>query len=345
MKKAIEQQWNNSLQRPITRYGIPAVILFVTLLIYIRYGAVSISGYDLLHFNLSDIQQAVLLKIRIPRAIGAMLIGGMLAISGAGLQGLFRNPLVDAGIIGVTTGASFAAVCIISLSALLPVFWRELFGIYLLPFFAFIGSLLVCFAVYLFGKQYGTTNIALLILAGIALNAILGALTGLVIYFSDDTALRSFTFWSMGELGGLNWNKLFIIAPIASITFLYFFKNTRILDVLSLGENEAFHLGVNLQRKNREIILFSALAVGAAVAFCGAIGFVGLVVPHIVRTAFGSSHQRVIPLSILLGALLLLWADLLARTVVQPAELPIGIITSVIGGPFFMFLLIQYKRK
>lgn len=332
-------------KRSLRSWSIPVGLLLVTFIVYVQFGAIYINGLDVIRFNLTDMEQAVLFNIRIPRAIGAFFIGGMLAVAGAGLQGLFRNPLVDAGIIGVTTGASFAAVCVISLSAFLPVFWQDMLGVYLLPFFAFLGSLFVCYAVYVFGKQYGSTNVAMLILAGIAINAILGALTGLVIYFSDDTAIRSFTFWSMGELAGISWSKLTIIIPIALVSFWYFLKHVKILDVLSLGENEAFHLGVNLSRKNKEIILFSALAVGAAVAFCGAIGFVGLVVPHIVRTAFGASHQRVIPISIVLGGLLLMWGDLFARTIVQPSELPIGIITSVIGGPFFMYLLIQYKRK
>ncbi|MCC5916772.1 MAG: iron ABC transporter permease [Cryomorphaceae bacterium] len=317
------------------------MIAFISL----QVGAMHIQPGRLLTGQLSDLERGVLLNIRLPRTIGAMIVGAMLAVSGAALQGLFRNPLVDAGIIGITTGATFSAVLVIAFSTLFPVVLQKILGYYLLPFFAFSGSVGVCYAIYHFSKRFGKTDISMLILAGIAFNAIFSALTGLVIYFSDDAAIRTFTFWSMGDVGGISWEKLLFMLPVFVLTLRYFHRIQHTLDVLSLGESEAGHLGISLKLTNRNIIIASAMCVGVSVAFCGSIGFVGLVVPHIIRTIFGPAHRFVIPMSVLGGAILLLLADIFARTIVMPSELPIGIITSVIGGPFFMYLLFKHKRR
>jgi iron complex transport system permease protein len=327
---------------PKLSWFFPLTLSFVFLL-SMQIGAVQTSIMDF--FTGTALQKSVLWELRLPRSIGAMLVGAMLAVSGAALQGIFRNPLIDAGIIGVTTGASFSAVMVLALGFAFPAAIQQLLGIYILPVFAFIGSLLVCLVIYRFSKRWGKTDIHLLILAGIALNAIFGALTGFIIYLSDDIAIRSFTFWSMGDLGGVTWKKLMILFPLAIFSMFFFFSKVKSLDALSLGDSTAFSLGLHPDKINKSIIFVSALCVGVAVAFCGAIGFIGLVVPHIIRTWFGPSHRLVIPLSIWGGAILLLLADVFARTLIQPAELPIGIITSVVGGPFFLYLLFKNKKQ
>ncbi|BDD08440.1 hemin ABC transporter permease [Fulvitalea axinellae] len=287
----------------------------------------------------------VLLDIRVPRVLLAAIVGASLGVSGAALQGLFRNPLVEPGLIGVSSGAALAAVVVIVFGASLPPFWAEIAGTYLLPLFAFGGGLAVTLAAYRFGKQNGQTNIALLILSGIAFNALAGALIGLVIYHADDEALRNYTFWSMGDLSGASGKRLLLCLPFIVAPSLVILRSRKALNAIALGEKEAYHLGVNVERVKRTVIVCAAMAVGASVALTGMIGFVGLVVPHIIRTAFGPDHKIVLPASLPGGALLLIGADMAARTVVSPAELPIGIVTSLLGAPFFIYLLMKTKKK
>jgi iron complex transport system permease protein len=290
-------------------------------------------------------QEIVLLSIRLPRIVLAVLIGGALGVAGASLQGLFRNPLVEPGLIGVSSGAALFSVTVIVFGAGLSSFLPLLPLIWLLPVFAFIGGLLVTLITYSLSQREGRTDITVLILAGVAINALAGALIGLVIFYADDTALRTFTFWSLGDLGGASWQKIgfsipLMILPAVGLTFFY-----RQLNAIALGEAEAWHMGVNVERVKYGIVILSALAVGTSVAMAGMIGFIGLVVPHMLRTAFGPDHALVLPGSILAGASLLMLADLIARTVVSPSELPIGIVTALIGTPFFIWLLLNSKKK
>ncbi|GAB2627222.1 FecCD family ABC transporter permease [Belliella aquatica] len=288
-------------------------------------------------------QSQVLLNIRFPRILMGILIGGGLGLAGAALQGLFRNPLVEPGLIGVSSGGAFFAVVFIvfgaGLTALSPLF--SLIG---LPLFAFLGGLLVTLLVYNISSHSGKTDISVLILAGVAINALMGALIGLVLFYADDAALRNFTFWSLGDLGGSNWSKLgiatiLIIPALAMIMRLY-----PQLNAMALGEREAYHMGVNVQYVKYVLFLSSALIVGTAVSLSGTIGFVGLVVPHLIRLGFGADHRLVLPGSFLLGAILLSTADLFARNLVRPAELPIGIITALLGAPFFIYLIVNFKK-
>ncbi|MEX2564913.1 MAG: iron ABC transporter permease [Cyclobacteriaceae bacterium] len=285
----------------------------------------------------------VLLQIRFPRILLAMLVGGGLGVSGAALQGLFRNPLVEPGLIGVSSGGALFAVIFIVFGASFP--WlTNLFGNFSLPLFAFIGGLINVMLVYEMANYGGKTDISLLILAGVALTALSSALIGLAIFYADEAALRNFTFWSLGDVGGANWDKvkiaiLLILAPSFWIMFQY-----RNLNALSLGENEAFHMGVDVQRVKYIVLFMSALVVGVGVSMTGTIGFVGLIVPHLIRLSFGADHRLVLPGAFLLGACLLNASDLLARTIVMPAELPIGIITAIIGSPFFIWLIINVKK-
>lgn len=290
------------------------------------------------------VQQAnVLLQIRMPRVLMGVLVGGGLGIAGAALQGMFRNPLVEPGLIGVSSGSALFAVIFMVLVPMTPTLgWIRPIG---LPIFAFAGGLIAVLAVYRLSKSQGKTDAATLILAGVAINALAGALIGLVLFFADDSALRSFTFWSLGDLAGATWAKIPVSLVLIAFPSLMLLFNYRNLNALALGEQEAFHMGVNVQRVKLQLLVFSALIVGAGVSMVGMIGFVGLVVPHLIRILFGADHRLVLPGSFLLGALLLNFADLIARVIVIPAEMPIGVITALIGAPFFIWLIFNLNKS
>jgi iron complex transport system permease protein len=301
----------------------------------------NIVGLNLGEFTVAEAN--VLMGIRLPRILMGILIGGGLGLAGAALQGLFRNPLVEPGLIGVSSGGAFFAVVFIvfgaSLTSITPLF--SLIG---LPLFAFLGGLLVTLLVYNISSYSGKTDISVLILAGVAINALMGALIGLVLFYADDAALRNFTFWSLGDLGGSNWSKLGIAAVLILPALTFIMRLFPQLNAMALGEREAYHMGVNIQYVKYVLFLASALIVGTAVSMSGTIGFVGLVVPHLIRLGFGADHRLVLPGSFLLGAILLSAADLLARNLVRPAELPIGIITALLGAPFFIYLIVNFKK-
>lgn len=296
---------------------------------------ISFAGFSLQESN-------VLLQIRMPRILLAILVGGGLGVTGAALQGLFRNPLVEPGLIGVSSGGALFAVIFIVFGSSVP--FLVYFGGMGLPLFAFIGGLINTLLVYKMGNSAGKTDISLLILAGVALNALSGALIGLVIFYADDAALRNFTFWSLGDVGGANWNKVGISLLLISGPSSLVISQYKNLNALSIGENEAFHMGVDVQKVKYILLFSSAMIVGTAVSLTGTIGFVGLIVPHLIRMMFGADHRLVLPGSFLLGACLLTFADLLARTIVMPSEMPIGIITAIIGAPFFIWLIINVKK-
>ncbi len=284
-------------------------------------------------------QQAVLLTIRAPRILLGVLVGAGLAASGAALQGLFRNPLADPGLIGVSSGAALAAVAVIVLGVPPLALASGGLGLYALPLAAFGGGLLATLLVAWLANHGGYAQLGTLLLAGIAINALAGAGTGLLTYLADDEQLRTLTFWSLGSLGGATWREVAAIAPPIGFALALIAWRARVLNALLLGDREAGHLGFAVERTKRILIVAAALAVGSAVAVAGIIGFVGLVVPHLLRLAQGPDHRFLLPGSALLGAALLVCADLLARTVVVPSELPIGIVTALLGGPFFLWLL------
>ncbi|MEN5082094.1 iron ABC transporter permease [Bosea sp. TWI1241] len=286
----------------------------------------------------------VVLNIRMPRLLLGALVGAALAISGALMQGLFRNPLADPGLVGVSAGAGLAAAATIVLGDRLLAGMALKLPFAALPFGAFFGGLVSTLALYLIATRNGRTSVATMLLAGVALGALAGSLTGLLAYLSDDRQLRDLTFWSMGSLGGASWTKLSAVAPIVlplviAVPFL-----ARGLNALMLGEAEAYHLGIPVQRIKAIAIVLVALSVGASVAAAGVIGFVGIVVPHLIRLSVGPDHRLLLPLSALGGAALLVGADIVARLVVAPAELPIGIVTAFIGAPFFLWLLLRRGR-
>jgi len=332
-------------------------LLALSIVFSLMVGAVSISplqvvsilanrlGLGFLSENYNETQQVVLETIRAPRVFLGAFIGASLAVSGATMQGFFRNPLADPALIGISSGAALAAVSVIVLGGTYFSGFMLKFGFYALPVAAFIGGLITTSIVYYFSKGSGKTMVATMLLVGIAINAIAGAATGLITFIADDAQLRTLTFWSMGSVANGEWEDVLIIAPLLLIplVLLPFYANA--LNAILLGESEAMHLGFNLERIKKQIIILVAFSVGVSVSMTGIIGFVGLVVPHILRLFFGPDHRSLLPASALLGASLLLWADLFARTVVIPAELPIGIVTSMLGGPFFLWILYKSKGK
>lgn len=291
------------------------------------------------------VHETVLWTIRLPRLVMTVLIGAALGVSGAALQGLFRNPLVEPGLIGVSSGASLATVTVIVFGTFLAIDRHSMEMSVIMSAFAFGGGLLATLGVLQIGRSMGPSTIAMLILAGVAVNALCGALMGLMIFYATENELHMFMFWTLGDLGGASWKNLAIATPLLIVSTAFLMRYTNALNAIALGESEAFHMGVDVGRVKKSIIFFSALGVGAAVSLAGAIGFVGLVVPHLIRVTFHSDNKLVMPASAIGGPLLLILADMVARTFVAPAELPIGVVTALVGTPFFIFLLIRSKRK
>lgn len=287
--------------------------------------------------------ELILGQIRLPRALLGLAVGAVLALTGVTMQGLFRNPLADPGLIGVSSGAALgAAVTIVGSNFIGGVpSWLEP---YLLSLSAFIGGLGVTALVYRLGRSDGRTQVATMLLAGIALTALAGAVIGLFTYLADDSTLRTLTFWNLGSLNGASYARLWPLLLVALGVIWWLPRRARALNALLLGESEARHLGFDVERLKRELVFCTALGVGAAVAAAGMIGFVGLVVPHLVRLMIGPDHRLLLPASALAGGSLLLLADLLARLLLAPAELPIGIVTALLGAPFFLFLLLRGRH-
>lgn len=341
-------------------YNIIIAILFIlsiaASILSICVGAVKINASELgslityrlgisKEMNFSAQQEAVLFTLRLPRVILGVLVGSILAIAGATIQGLFRNPLAEPGLIGISSGASLFAVIMIVLEARFFSFMTAAFGYYALSIAAFIGACITTFIVYRLAMRKGKADITTLLLAGIAINALAGSFTGLLTYVATDDQLRNITFWSMGSLGGASWKTIsaifpFVIIPLIALPFF-----SKALNALSLGESQAGHMGVNVGLIKTLAIVLATLGVGASVAVSGMIGFIGLVIPHILRMAFSADNRLVIPGSALLGAIVLVVADLIARTLVAPAELPIGILTAIIGTPVFIYIIMVERRK
>lgn len=292
----------------------------------------------------SPAEAMIVCNIRLPRALMATAIGAGLAVSGAAMQGLFRNPLADPGLLGVSAGAALAAVSWIVFGAAIAQIIPALNHPYSLPFFAFAGSAITSLMVFYMASRR-SDDVAVLLLTGIAINAICGALTGLMVYLANDDQLRTFSFWTMGSLANSSAENLSLSAPFILGAILVSFFFSRALNAQLLGESEARHMGYSPQRLKLAIIITVSLSVGAAVAFCGMIGFVGLVVPHLIRLLNGPDHSTLLPASAALGAILLLGADGLARTLAVPAEVPIGLLTASLGGPFFLWLIARQRSE
>jgi iron complex transport system permease protein len=307
-------------------------------------GDTLLAGMRLLGLPLEggDTQQAELIlgQIRLPRSLLGIAVGSVLALSGVAMQGLFRNPLADPGLVGVSGGAALgAAFAIVGGSMLggMPPAMEP----YLLSVSAFVGGLIVTAVVYRFGRRNGQTDVATMLLAGVAMTAMAGAGVGLFTYLADDATLRTLTFWNLGSLNGASYPRLWPLLIVTVGVALWLPRRAAALNAMLLGESEARHLGFDIERIKMELVLCTALGVGAAVAAAGLIGFIGLVVPHLMRLLVGPDHRVLLPASLLAGASLLLLADLAARLLLAPAELPIGIVTALIGAPFFLYLLVR----
>lgn len=286
---------------------------------------------------------AVILNIRLPRMILGALIGAGLAVSGLLMQGLFRNPLADPGLVGVSSGSALGAVVIIVLGGTVLGPFTSFLGIFALPMAAFGGGLVTTFILYRVATRGGQTAIATMLLAGIAIGALAGAFSGVLVYIASDNQLRDLTFWGMGSLAGATWIKILAAGPIIAIALMVAGFLSKGLNALTLGEATAAHLGVPVQRFKTMTIIAVAGATGASVAVSGGIGFVGIVVPHLLRLVIGPDHRYLLPATALLGATFLLFADAISRTIVAPAELPIGIVTAAFGGPFFLWILLRKR--
>ena len=291
-----------------------------------------------------SVTESVILHIRLPRIIFAIFAGAGLAIAGATLQGLFRNPLADPGLVGVSSGAALGAVFIIVLGGYFPIL-RDNFGQYSLPLFACISGFVFTFVVYKLATTVNKTDITILLLAGIAVSFLAEAINGILVFNASDAQLRDLTFWRLGSLGRVSWDELQILIPLIIIGIIAILSMKSVLNLLLLGDDEASFLGVDVEYFKKIIILIVALLVGPIVAFSGGISFVGLVVPHLVRFMMGVDYRRNLPACMICGAILMLLADSLSRVIVLPAELPISIVTSLVGVPFFIYLLLKHKRR
>ena len=333
-------RFTNSSQ--IYLLGALLIAFLLAFLASISLGSFNFSVFELFNSSKNSLHTTVLYEIRIPRVILAAFVGASLGLSGASLQGLFRNPLADPGLIGVSAGAALGASIIIVLgSSLFPGF---IFGAFILPIAAICGAALVISLLYVFTRGFGYQGITYMLLVGIAVNAFASVGIGILTYISSDSELRGLTFWTMGSFGGASWYLILPAIVVISLSMFWMIPSSRKLDLLQLGEPEAYRLGVDVKKLKYKVIISSAITVGVSVSLSGMIGFVGLVVPHLVRLLGGVNHSYLLPGSALLGAGLMMSADLLSRILVQPAELPVGLITSAIGAPFFLWLIFRIRK-
>lgn len=342
---------------PILVYSVLAAGLFGIGILSLKFGSIQLSTGEILKVLLlgqdslseMEVPHSILVwNLRMPRLVLSMLVGACLASAGVCIQGLFRNPLVEPGFIGVSPGAALAASTWIVFSEKILTFLpAELRGkeSFLLQLCAFGGALSVSFFLHVVSKREGGGFSLVLVLAGIAVNATVVSLLGFLSYLADDTQLRNLTFWSLGSMAVASWHKIYLLGTVLLIVTFFFPVLARGLDALALGEAEAFHTGFKVRRIRNLTIVLASLLVGVSISICGNIAFVGLIVPHILRMVLGPGHKTLLPASLFGGALLLAIADLAARTVAFPSELPIGIIAAGIGGPFFLFLILQAKRR
>ncbi|MDD2470667.1 MAG: iron chelate uptake ABC transporter family permease subunit [Methanocorpusculum sp.] len=313
------------IRRPVLLLPVLFVVLLVSIVITTLIG---VSGLSLLTFD-SEMIQKLLFEVRLPRVLGALLVGGGLAAAGCVMQGLFRNPMADPYIIGTSTGGALGAACAI-----------VFLGGLLMPLFAFIGAAASTITVYIISKRNGRMAVETLLLSGIAVSLFLSAMLSFIMYMSGNS-LHQIMFWMMGGFWNMYWDdvRLALLIP-AAVIILYVFS--RDLNVMALGEEEAIHLGVNTERTKKILLLVSTFITAIAVSVSGCIGFVGLIIPHIMRIFTGPDHRILLPASMLAGSILLIWADTVARSL--PIEIPVGIITAFLGAPFFIYLLRRRTR-
>ncbi|MDE8604339.1 iron ABC transporter permease [Marinomonas sp. RSW2] len=336
------------------RMAIPLTLglLFCSAFLALVVGAVPLSESDLLTYvshgfaqTHSSLSTRVLFEIRLPRTVLSLFVGGALGLCGAAMQALFRNPLADPSLIGVAGGGALGAVAVIVLGHSMFPQAMTVFGMYALPIGAMLGCLGVCAIIYRLSNRQGQFTIITLLLSGIAVNAIVGSLIGILTLVSSDSELRELTFWTMGNLGGNSWALTLPVLMFIFISLIGLSRLAKPLNLYLLGEAQAQHLGVSVSHLKKKVFIYTAMAVGAAVSISGTIGFVGFVVPHLVRILIGPDHRFLFPVSMLFGASFLTITDIIARIVIVPAELPIGLVTSALGGPFFLFVLYRQTGR
>ncbi len=313
------------LRHPILLLPVLLIVLLVSIVIT---ACIGVSGLSLLTFD-SDMIHKLIFEVRLPRIIGALLVGGGLAAAGCVMQGLFRNPMADPYIIGTSTGGALGAASAIFF-----------LGGILMPLFAFIGAAASTITVYLISKRNGRMAVETLLLSGLAVSLFLSAMLSFIMYMSGNN-LHQIMFWMMGGFWNMYWDDvgLALLIPVAAV-ILYIFS--RDLNVMALGEEEAIHLGVNTERTKKILLMISTFITAIAVSISGCIGFVGLIIPHIMRIFTGPDHRILLPASMLAGSILLIWTDTFARTL--PVEIPVGIVTAFLGAPFFIYLLRRRTR-
>lgn len=317
------------------------ISLVFSALLAVTIGSFKISVLDILLGKLDELGSTILYTIRMPRVMLAAFVGASLSISGACLQGLFRNPLADPGLIGVSAGAALgAAFAIVFSSRFISL---NFLGPYLIPFSAIIGSASVIIILFVITKGFGYDGVTYMLLAGIAVNAIAGVGIGVLTYISDDSELRSLTFWTMGSFGGVTWPLIMPAIVVIIFSIVWIIGLSRKLDLIQLGDVEASRLGINIRKVRFGVIISSAVVVGISVALSGMIGFVGLVVPHLVRILGGVNHLYVLIGSAIFGSILMVISDMMCRVIISPAELPVGLITSGLGSPFFLWLIFKMR--
>ena len=341
--------------RGITLSIVLAVVLVAGVLLSSIIGQLSISPSEVLGSLLravgintsltptDPIVESTLWVVRFPRIVMALAVGAALAVAGAVMQAIFGNPLAEPGVVGVSSGAALGAAAAIVLGANVAVLAN--LGSWGTAVFAFVGGLLATLLVYFMSRANGRTEVVTLLLTGIAINAFAGAGLAFLLFIGDTASREQITFWQLGSLNGSRWQEVAIVIVVAIVGIVIAALLARRFDLLALGERNARHLGINVEALRIGSIVLVALLTGVAVAFCGIIAFVGLVVPHIIRMAIGPSHRSLIIASAVGGGVLLVFADLLARTLVAGADLPIGMLTSLIGGPFFFYLLARQRKR
>lgn len=298
-------------------------------------------------FGNSDVSPSefyVIWEVRSARIVMAILVGSLLAISGTSLQGMFKNPLATGDLIGLTSGATLLAAISIVLGGHFKEYLPEAIQFSLVGISAFIGALLAMILVYRISTSSGKTNVVMMLLSGVAITAIGFSITGFLIYISKDEQLRDLTFWNMGSLAAATWTKNLILTIVLIISYSILLPKGKALNAMMLGEKDAEHLGINVEKLKKQIVITTALMIGTCVAFSGTIGFVGLIVPYILRLLFKSNYVFILPLSAVMGSILLLSADTISRSIVAPSELPIGILTALMGGPVFIAILVKFKK-
>ncbi|MEI6189859.1 MAG: iron ABC transporter permease [Chitinophagia bacterium] len=340
------------MQRKSSLFFIVLIFILALVLINaIAFGAVSILPSEmwsaLQHWFTSkepaSIYESVFIQLRLPRVLLCAITGAILAVSGVLMQGLFRNPVVEPGLVGTSAGAAFGASIVFSIGPFLSPVLKTALGPFLVPVFAFIGGLLATYIVYQLAKNNKRVAILPLLLVGMAINAIGLSGVGLMTYLARDPQARSITFWNLGTFSGASWFQVIVTGIVAIVCIIIAFKQAKKLNVLLLGEQEARYLGVEVHRLKTSILIVNTAMVSVATSFVGVIAFMGLIVPHVLRLIIGSDNRKLIPASILMGALLLTLADMGARLFLAPSEIPIGIITSIIGAPLYIFLLKKYQ--